>query len=50
MAADGKLDKQRIEDVFDAIGELASQQGIILDMARLWWILSCFGIRHTRCL
>ena len=33
--ADRKLDKQIIEDAFDAIAELASQCGIILDMAVL---------------
>lgn len=33
MVADRKLDKQTIEDAFDAIAELASQRGIVLDMA-----------------
>lgn len=33
MVADTKLDKQTIEDAFDAIAELASQHGIELDMA-----------------
>ncbi|KXG87568.1 hypothetical protein [Agrobacterium bohemicum] len=33
MPADRKLDKQTIEDAFDAIAEMASQRGIVLDMA-----------------
>ncbi len=33
MVADRKLDKPTIEDAFDAIAKLASQRGIVLDMA-----------------
>jgi hypothetical protein len=33
MVPDGKLDKQAIEDAFDAIAVLASERGLILDMA-----------------